>query len=129
MSANVSPIPQPPTVPFLGNAPLIEQDVPLRSFTLLAQQYGEIFQLVMPGGRVVIHCTSYALVRQLSDDKRFKKPVTGSLRELRRLVGDGLFTAELEEPNWAIARESAPLEIQWTDIDDLITRSCPYADV
>jgi cytochrome P450/NADPH-cytochrome P450 reductase len=105
MASNISPIPQPPTVPFLGNAMLIEQDVPLRSFQLLAHQYGEIYQLVMPGGRVVIHCNSYALVKQLSDDKRFKKPVTGSLNELRRLVGDGLFTAKLEEPNWAIARQ------------------------
>lgn len=105
MAANLTPIPQPPTIPFLGNALLIEQDVPLRSFQLLAQQYGEIFQMSMPGGRTVIHCNSYALVRQLSDDKRFKKPITGGLRELRRLVGDGLFTAELEEPNWGVARE------------------------
>lgn len=105
MATVYSPIPQPPTVPFLGNALLIEQDVPLRSFELLARQYGEIFQLVMPGGRLVVHCTTSALVRQLSDDKRFKKPVTGGLRELRRLIGDGLFTAELEEANWGIARK------------------------
>ena len=69
-----------------------------------------------------MHCSSYALVKQLSDDKRFKKPVTGSLRELRRLVGDGLFTAELEEPNWAIAREFYEFPQRGVVIDRLLDR-------
>jgi cytochrome P450/NADPH-cytochrome P450 reductase len=105
MTSITSPIPQPRAVPFLGNSLLIDQDVPLRSFFLLAQQYGEIFQLAMPGGRLMIHCTTYALVKQLSDDKRFKKPISRNLQQIKPLVGDGLFTAELEDPSWGIARE------------------------
>lgn len=43
------PIPAPPSVPFLGNVTQIENEVPLRSFELLAKQYGEIYQLDLVG--------------------------------------------------------------------------------
>ena len=102
--ATLSTIPQPPTVPFLGNVTLIDKEVPLKSFILLAQKYGEIYQFSFPGGRFVLYLTSHALVRQASDDKCFKKEPTGGLKEVRNLAGDGLFTAYLEEPNWGIAR-------------------------
>lgn len=68
---------------------------------------------------------SHELVNELSDEKRFKKYIGSSLNEVRyvpltstpalnhlylgqcrNLVGDGLFTAHNEEPNWAIARMS-----------------------
>lgn len=35
---------------------------------------------------------SYALVNEVSDEKRFKKVVGGALGQVRNLVGDGLFT-------------------------------------
>lgn len=44
-----TPIPQPPAIPFLGNIKTIEREVPLRSFELLAEKYGEIYQLNMLG--------------------------------------------------------------------------------
>ena len=103
--ATLSPIPQPPTIPFLGNVTLIDLDVPIRTFMNLAKQYGEIYQMSFPGGIVLVHVNSVALVRQLSDDSRFKKSVSRGLREVRNLAGDGLFTADIEEPNWGIARE------------------------
>jgi cytochrome P450/NADPH-cytochrome P450 reductase len=43
------PIPQPPTIPFIGNVTSLEKDVPLRSFHLLAETYGEIYQLNILG--------------------------------------------------------------------------------
>ena len=102
--ATLSPIPQPPTIPFLGNATLIDLDVPVRSFLLLAKQYGEIYQLAFSDGAVVTHVNSAAMVRQISDDQHFKKIVSRGLREVRNLAGDGLFTADIDEPNWVIAR-------------------------
>ncbi|KAF7351739.1 Fatty acid hydroxylase [Mycena sanguinolenta] len=112
------PIPQPPTIPFIGNVTSLEKDVPLYSFRLLAKTYGEIFQLDLLGRKVVC-VSSYALVNEVSDDSRFQKRVTGGLQEVRNLVGDGLFTvysvcpsshfvlsfeqAQPEEPNWGIA--------------------------
>ena len=40
------------------------------------------------------------LVAELCDEKRFDKAVRGSLRRVRMLGGDALFTAETQEPNW-----------------------------
>jgi cytochrome P450/NADPH-cytochrome P450 reductase len=40
-------------------------------------------------------CNSYELQNELSDDTRFKKVVAGSLKEVRRAAGDGLFTSVL----------------------------------
>ncbi len=62
--AEISPIPQPPTVPFLGNARLIDSHVPLHSFELLARQYGEIYKLVLTGGKSLVAVNSHALTRQ-----------------------------------------------------------------
>lgn len=44
-----TPIPQPPAVPFFGNIGALDQDLPLRSFALLAETYGEIYQLNILG--------------------------------------------------------------------------------
>jgi cytochrome P450/NADPH-cytochrome P450 reductase len=48
------PIPQPPAVPFLGNVKNIDSELPIRSYFLLAQQYGEIYQLNLIGEFVVL---------------------------------------------------------------------------
>ncbi|OCB91808.1 cytochrome P450 oxidoreductase OrdA-like protein [Sanghuangporus baumii] len=101
--ATLSSIPHPPTIPFLGNATLIDLEVPTRSFSLLAKQYGEIYQLVAGGGDIVVHLNSVNLVRQVSDDVHFKKSLNRGLNEVRNLAGDGLFTAHAGEPNWGIA--------------------------
>lgn len=47
--------------------------------------------------------SSQALVHEVSDDKRFHKPVAAALAEIRNGVHDGLFTARKEETNWGIA--------------------------
>lgn len=39
------PIPRPPSVPFLGHLTTMDKEMPLKSYRLLAQQYGEIYQL------------------------------------------------------------------------------------
>ena len=41
-----APIPAPRTLPFLGNVTQIEKEMPLRSYVLLARQYGEIYRLM-----------------------------------------------------------------------------------
>ncbi len=85
--ATLSPIPQPPVIPFLGNAALIDKEVPLKSFALLAQQYGEIYQFAYPDGRVVLHLNTHPLVSQASDDKKFKKLLSRPLEEVRNFLG------------------------------------------
>ncbi|CAE6484242.1 unnamed protein product [Rhizoctonia solani] len=40
-----TPIPQPPSLPFIGNVRDIDTELPTQSFALLAKQYGEIYRL------------------------------------------------------------------------------------
>ncbi|KLO19588.1 cytochrome P450 oxidoreductase OrdA-like protein [Schizopora paradoxa] len=101
--ATLSPIPQPPTIPFLGNATLIDKEVPLKSFTLLAQQYGEIYQFAYPDGSIVLHLNAHSLVSQVSDDKKFRKLLSRPLEEVRNMLGDGLFSGRGDEMNWGVA--------------------------
>ena len=44
-----TPIPSPPSVPFLGHARIIDREVAINSYNLLAKQYGEIYQLNLLG--------------------------------------------------------------------------------
>ncbi|KAK7685349.1 hypothetical protein QCA50_011713 [Cerrena zonata] len=97
-----TPIPKPPTIPFLGNVMNIDSDVPLMSQNLLARQYGEIYYLDLLG-RTLVVVSSREFCNELSNEKRFLKAIGGGLREVRNGVGDGLFTAFPHEENWAIA--------------------------
>lgn len=56
----------------------------------------------MMGAPLVI-VSGHDLVEELSDEKRFDKAVRGSLRRVRAVGGDGLFTADTNEPNWSKA--------------------------
>ncbi|KAJ6505385.1 fatty acid hydroxylase [Mycena sanguinolenta] len=96
------PIPQPPSIPFIGNVTALDKDVPLRSFVLLAKTYGEIYQLNILG-TTIVSVNSYALANEVSDEKRFQKHVAAGLYQVRNLAGDGLFSAFNDEPGWAVA--------------------------
>ncbi|KAK0200256.1 fatty acid hydroxylase [Desarmillaria ectypa] len=123
--AGLLPIPQPPSIPFIGNITSLDKDLPTRGFHRLAKQYGEIYQLNLVG-RVVVFVNSYALVNELSDDSRFRKSVGGALKETRNLVHDGIFTAFNDEPNWAIAHRlltpafgTVPIRDMFEDMRDI----------
>ncbi|WP_164139819.1 hypothetical protein, partial [Stenotrophomonas maltophilia] len=47
--------------------------------------------------------SSASLIDELCDEKRFDKAVRGSLRRIRAIAGDGLFTGDTQEANWAKA--------------------------
>src|SRR6201991_4289335 len=98
----LSPIPQPPTKPVVGNMLSLDSAAPVANLTRLARELGPIFWLDMMGAPVVV-VSGHDLVDELSDEKRFDKAVRGSLRRVRAIAGDGLFTADTTEPNWAKA--------------------------
>ena len=102
--ATLSPTSQPPTVPFPANIPVLDPHLPIKPFSQLARQYGEICQFLFSSGRIVLRVNSQPLLAQISDDERFKKMVNGPLEEVRNLVRSGLITAHLEEPNRGNAR-------------------------
>ena len=105
-----TPSPCPPSLPFFGHVTKIEKEVPLRSFVLLSKQYGEIFELLQfcectaahwqlidgdqtgHTARSLLVVSSYELMNDACDDKRFVKNPGGSLEQVRNGIGDGLFT-------------------------------------
>lgn len=46
---------------------------------------------------------SARLAAEVLDERRFRKTIGPPLSSLRPLAGDGLFTAEGDEPNWTLA--------------------------
>ena len=68
---------------------------------------------------------THRLAHQVLDEKHFHKAVAGGLKEIRILIGDGLFTAYDGEPNWAIARQyntrSTLLSVLITDASQTVS--------
>ncbi|CAK7211614.1 hypothetical protein SCUCBS95973_001175 [Sporothrix curviconia] len=103
MDAGTEPVPQPPGLPLVGNLRDIDSAAPIQSLVRLADQYGDIFRLNIVGNTAVF-LSSYALVNEVCDEKRFKKNVGNVLKQVRNGVHDGLFTSfGEEEPNWGKA--------------------------
>jgi cytochrome P450/NADPH-cytochrome P450 reductase len=98
----LSPIPHPPKKPVVGNMLSLDSTAPVQHLARLAKELGPIFWLDMMGAPLVI-VSGHDLVEELSDEKRFDKAVRGSLRRVRAVGGDGLFTADTNEPNWSKA--------------------------
>src|ERR1700692_4039568 len=98
----LSPIPQPPTKPVVGNMLSLDTKAPVQHLVRRAKEVGTIFRPEKMGAPLVI-VSGPELVEELSDEKRFDKAVRGSLRRVRAIGGDGLFTADTSEPNWSKA--------------------------
>ncbi len=98
----LDPIPHPPTKPVVGNMLSIDSTSPIQHLTRLAKELGPIYWLDMMGKPMVV-VSGHDLIAELSDEKRFDKVVRGSLRRVRAVGGDGLFTADTTEPNWSKA--------------------------
>src|SRR5438552_3159297 len=98
----LSPIPHPPKKPVVGNMLSLDPNAPVQHLVRLTRELGPIFWLDMMGAPLVI-VSGHDLVDELSDEKRFDKAVRGSLRRVRAVGGDGLFTADTSEPNWSKA--------------------------
>jgi cytochrome P450/NADPH-cytochrome P450 reductase len=98
----LSPIPRPPVKPVVGNMLSLDANAPVQHLVRLTKELGPIYWLDMMGAPLVI-VSGHDLIEELSDEKRFDKAVRGSLRRVRAVGGDGLFTADTNEPNWSKA--------------------------
>lgn len=92
-------IPQPRTYGPLMNLPQVDSDSPIQSFVKLADTYGPIFRMQLPG-RDTLYVSGHKFVEELSDERRFDKNVWMPLQNVREFTGDGLFTSWTEEKNW-----------------------------
>lgn len=95
-------IPMPDKKPVIGNMLSVDKDQPLQSLMQLTRDLGPIFRMDMMGTPLVV-ASGYDLVEELCDEARFDKAVRGSLRRVRAIGGDGLFTGDTQEPNWSKA--------------------------
>src|SRR5881227_3496303 len=98
----LNPIPHPPKKPVVGNMLSLDPNAPVQHLVRLTKELGPIFWLDMMGAPLVV-VSGADLVDEISDEKRFDKAVRGSLRRVRAVGGDGLFTAYTNEPNWSKA--------------------------
>ena len=95
-------IPMPDKKPVVGNMLSVDKDQPLQSLMQLTRDLGPIFRMDMMGTPLVV-ASGHDLVDELCDEARFDKAVRGSLRRVRAIGGDGLFTGDTQEPNWSKA--------------------------
>lgn len=86
--------------PIIGDLSTIDFDKPVQKVTaeLVRRGSGMIEQPI--GSQPVIFLADTALIDEVNDDTRWEKHVGPSLRRLRSVLGDGLFTAYNHEPNW-----------------------------
>ncbi|MEW9919236.1 bifunctional cytochrome P450/NADPH--P450 reductase [Marimonas sp. MJW-29] len=92
----------PDKAPLLGNVLSVDKDQPLQSLMDLTRKLGPIMRMDMMGTPLVV-VSGHDLVDELCDESRFDKAVRGSLRRVRAIGGDGLFTGDTQEPNWSKA--------------------------
>ncbi|MEM8751266.1 MAG: cytochrome P450, partial [Pseudomonadota bacterium] len=100
--AKLERIPMPDKKPVVGNMLSVDKDQPLQSLMQLTNELGPIFRMDMMGTPLVV-VSGHDLVAELCDETRFDKAVRGSLRRVRAIGGDGLFTGDTQEPNWGKA--------------------------
>ena len=96
----LEPIPQPPGKFILGNLPDVMGDSPILDLMEMAREQGPIYQLTFPGRPPLTVVSGFELVEELCDESRFDKSIGNVLEIARETVGDGLFTAYTQEPNW-----------------------------
>lgn len=102
MSAATSTIPGPRRQPFVGNLLQIPRAGLAQHLLALSRDFDGIFQLDFGGVRVPF-VFSADLVAELCDERRFRKVIRPPLSVLRRVVGDGLFTAHSDSQPWGKA--------------------------
>ncbi len=102
MSNELYPIPGPARRPFVGNLLQIPKGRMSAHMLALSREYGGIFELDFGGIRVPF-VSSAALAGELCDENRFRKVIRPPLSLLRKMVGDGLFTAHSNQQPWGKA--------------------------
>lgn len=121
------PIPQPRSIPLLGNIFDVDPDNTWTSLKRLAEQYGEIFQIKVLGHKIVF-VAGAALAEEICDEKRFRKYVGGPVVEIRYSVHDALFTAFEGERSWGIAHRICAPKLSPSALADAFVEMRDCAD-
>jgi cytochrome P450 len=91
-------------LPVLGDVLGIDPRIPVTSLVNRVRDLGPIsVHKVLDSEMVMV--SGADLVAELNDESRFAKHVGLTLRSLREFLGDALFTADNDEPNWQLAHD------------------------
>ncbi|EXM18563.1 Flavoprotein pyridine nucleotide cytochrome reductase [Fusarium oxysporum f. sp. vasinfectum] len=120
-------IPTPRGYPLIGNVLEIDPHRPNQSLANLFAIHGPIIRLFLPKERTFV--ASYELAKELFDESRFTKSVSGPLLQVRELTGDGLFTAFPDEHNWELAHRllmpafgPLPIKDMFPEMQDIVSQ-------
>lgn len=119
--------PQPPVLPIVGNLHTLDTDQPVQSLMRLAGEYGPFYKMQILDRSFYV-AGSQALVNELCDETRFRKSIHAVLGEIRDFAGDGLFTAQNDEPNWARAHRLLMPAFGPLAVRDMLPRMVDIAD-
>ncbi len=98
-------LPHPPhRLPLLGDVVGMNPRAPVQSLLRKVRDLGPI-SVRRVFGHQIVTVGGADLAAELNDETRFCKEVGLFLRPLRSVVGDALFTAENDEPNWQLAHD------------------------
>ena len=121
-------LPGPRSLPLIGNLLDLESADPLGGLVRLAEKYGPIYKLDIPGG-VRLLISGPDLVNEVCDDTRFDKKVSGGLSNLRKgPVDAGLFTSDTDEPLWHRAHNILMAPFSQQSMRDYMPKMLDIAD-
>jgi unspecific monooxygenase len=104
-TVDTTAIPRPPhRLPLAGDILGQNPRTPTQSVLQAVRDLGPISVRKVFGSEIVT-VGGAELVAELSDESRFAKHVGFHLFPLRGIIGDALFTAENNEPNWQLAHD------------------------
>lgn len=90
--------------PVIGDLSTIDFNKPVQQVTAELGRLG-CGMIEQPLGQPVVFLADTTLIDEVNDESRWEKHVGPSLRRLRELLGDGLFTADNDDPNWQKAHD------------------------
>ncbi len=102
MTTTTIPLPHPPRLPVLGNMLQLMHPQLFTHLGDLGKKYGGIYEIKIPSSTIYV-ATKHKYIKEICDENRFEKTIDGALLLVRRVGGDGLFTARNDEPVWGIA--------------------------
>ena len=100
-----APYPRPAgRVPLLGDVFRLSPRSPMAAIQRLGASLGPIFEIKVFGQRLVV-AADPSVVADLCDESRFAKYVGPELVQLRKVIGSGLVSADVDDPTWRNASE------------------------
>lgn len=92
-------LPHPPRKFLIGNLHQIAGKDTMEKMIQLGYEYGDVFEIKVLNISLIF-VNSFELAKEFLDESRFQKHIDVPVEHLRKIAGDGLFTAYNDEPNW-----------------------------